>query len=278
MGSCVNPDAVLWDVQVSSSDPAATNVTPIVSSPQSSYKGGDYAALHGNISPSNRPLLQRNMAHGISGFTTSTIRSAKCLPPAVWEAFRNNPQSANIMYAHAEKSSRSPYADQTGNLWIIGWNKMASRSASPEVDFVLSCTTHDLGAYPVFIFTPLVTSRLIDSFLRPRVLLMVRALRENTPPERVFSVFAVDPLAHAFADSWTAETSVSLDANPVYYHAALMYCDRRTFRAREPPKLPNVMIALRPAVDADIKKAAALCHGFAETSVSSSVLDVFAYE
>lgn len=212
------------------------------------------------------------MLRGVADFTTTTVRSAKELPRAVWDAFEKSPQSANIMYAHAKQAAQYPSTRQSENLWIVGWNMTHSRRKSPEVAFVLSCTTHSLGKYPVFIFTPLSRNILVDDFVRPRILQIVRALREHAPPERVFSIFALDVLTHLFADLWTAETGVRLAANPVYYHSALMYCDRSTFRSRELPLLPDAVITLRLAVDADVKKTAALCRGFSETSVSFPTL------
>ncbi|KAI0756749.1 hypothetical protein C8Q80DRAFT_1215594 [Daedaleopsis nitida] len=207
------------------------------------------------------------MSYPLTRFILTTVRNAKDLPPNVWDAFEKSPYCSNIMHAHAmTAASSSSSTEGAKDIWIVGWDVPHSKPTCPQVIFVLSCTTHPLGPYPIFLFTPLMTTDLVQDFVRPRILTMVRALRTIVPPERVFSVFAVDILAHTFADMWTAESGIQLANNPVYYHASLMYCDRRTLQVRQLPHIPHTITVLRPAVPADTKNAATLCHGFAQVS------------
>ena len=204
-------------------------------------------------------------------FSVSTVLSAADIPAAVWSAFRENAQASNVMYAHADKVAKCPTPGGTADLWIVVWDMTKPSGTSVSVLFVLSCTIGPLGPYPIFIFTPLPSALLVDSFVRPRVLEMVRALRAVVSPERVFSVFAVDALTDAFADVWTAETGIQLDTNPLYYHASLMCCDKTTFRPAPPQG--DGTISLRLAVEADVKKVSVLCQDFSVTSVSVGALD-----
>ncbi len=207
----------------------------------------------------------------MASFSVSTIHSARDIPAAVWDVFRENAQASNVMYAHADNAFKSPTPDGTADSWVVVWDLTEPSGTSAVILFVLSCTTGPLGPYPIFIFTPLPAASLVRDFVGPRILAMARALRLVAAPERVFSVFAVDALADAFAASWTVETGIQLDSNPVYYHASLMCCDRNTLRT--PPPQCDVTFASRLATAADVEKVSVLCQDFSATSVSGRTLD-----
>jgi len=195
-------------------------------------------------------------------FTLKTYRRAVDLPAEVWETFSTHPKNSNIMFPHAKKARQ--VAGSTGNnLWIV-----CSTLHSGGVDFVLSCTEGPIGSYPVFIFTPITASRLEAElgFYIPRIRGLVRALQDIVPPERVFSVFALETISRAFASIWTAETGVPLDKDAEYYAAKFTYCTRQSFRPRQQSLLPDVSYHLRLAGEGDIMDAAKLCHGFAAAS------------
>ncbi|KAI0721390.1 hypothetical protein C8T65DRAFT_601521 [Cerioporus squamosus] len=200
----------------------------------------------------------------MSSFSVSVMHSARNIPTAVWGAFRENAQASNVMYAHADNTSKSPTPYGTADFWVVVWDLTKPSESSAAVLFVLSCTTGPLGPYPIFIFTPLPSVLLVGAFVRPRILAMVRALRAVVAPERVFSVFALDALTDAFAASWAAETGIQLDSNPLYYHASLMCCDRTTLRPHPPPG--DGTFASRLATAADVKKVSVLCQEFSVTS------------
>ncbi|RDX50473.1 hypothetical protein OH76DRAFT_1455350 [Lentinus brumalis] len=200
----------------------------------------------------------------MASFSVSTIHSARDIPAAVWDVFRENAQASNVMYAHADNAFKSPTPDGTADSWVVVWDLTEPSGTSAVILFVLSCTTGPLGPYPIFIFTPLPAASLVRDFVGPRILAMARALRLVAAPERVFSVFAVDALADAFAASWTVETGIQLDSNPVYYHASLMCCDRNTLRT--PPPQCDVTFASRLATAADVEKVSVLCQDFSATS------------
>ncbi len=221
------------------------------------------------ISPSTKVVSAISLP--MASFSVSTIQSARDIPAAVWDVFRENAQASNVMYAHADNAFKSPTPDGTADCWVVVWNLTEPSGTSAAILFVLSCTTGPLGPYPIFIFTPLPAASLAREFLSPRILAMARALRLMVAPERVFSVFAVDALADAFVASWTVETGIQLNSNPVYYHASLMCCDRNTLRTHPPQG--EVTFASRLATAADVKKVSLLCQDFSATSVSGHTLD-----
>lgn len=99
---------------------------------------------------------------------------------------------------------------------------------------------------------------------------LVRALQQAVPPERVFSVFAVETITHAFAAIWTQETGIPLDSEPEYYAAKFPHCTKETIRFRQ-TTISDVTYALRLATEEDIQDAAKLCFGFAAASVSLEI-------
>ncbi|KAI0375260.1 hypothetical protein BV20DRAFT_1117663 [Pilatotrama ljubarskyi] len=209
-----------------------------------------------------------SLAQAPATHTVSLFRHPLHFPSTVWASLEGCPQSSNIIYAHAAKLAEiaiDPDSLQSSDLWIVCWTTSTTASAS-TVDFILSCTEGPLGAYPIFIFSPPRSDGLASDFIEPRIKSMVAALGAHVAPERVFSVFALDAVADAFAAAWTAQTGVQLDPNPVYYHAKFMQCTKETFIRSSQKQLSDQHVGLRPAVLADVDGVARLCHGFAAAS------------
>ena len=214
------------------------------------------------------------MSSNQSTFSITLTYQARDLPSEVWASFRENPHASNIMFPHAIKAAKlsSTAPPTTGeNVWAVLW-ETRDRRPSLSVTFVLSCTTGPLGPYPVFIYTPLSSVSLQRVDMHPRLLALARALKAVVPPERVFSVFAVDSVATTFADTWTAETGIPLAGHPNYYHASLMCCDANLLRVRLLAELPEAKIVLRRAISTDVANVSRLCHAFAAGSVCLLVL------
>ncbi|KAL1951577.1 hypothetical protein VTO73DRAFT_726 [Trametes versicolor] len=200
-----------------------------------------------------------------SPFLISVFHSPFQFPPALWECFKAEPRNSNIIYAHAAKLRSTGIVTAPGppvDVWIVCWRQ----GPAPIIEFVLSCTTGPLGAYPVFIYTPLPSEYLALGFIQPRIHSIIGYLQSYVAPERVFSVFALDPVADAFAAMWTAMTRVPLATQPVYYHAQFMSCDRTTFKPGAQNGTARTPGPLRLAVPDDHIGVAALCHGFAASS------------
>ncbi|KAI0639663.1 hypothetical protein C8Q77DRAFT_1152625 [Trametes polyzona] len=202
-----------------------------------------------------------------SSSTISIFRHPSEFPPVVWAALQHEPRSSNIIYAHAAKvvqASRAaaPIRTASADLWIVCWVP----GPSLTVQFILSCTSGPLGAYPVFIYTPLSSDILAASFIQSCMKSIIDILRINVPPERVFSVFALDPVADAFATLWTSTVGSRLAPSPVYYHAKFMCCDKTTFKVGELGGTSSALGISRPATVADLFDVAGLCHGFAAAS------------
>ncbi|OSC99456.1 hypothetical protein PYCCODRAFT_1373154 [Trametes coccinea BRFM310] len=190
----------------------------------------------------------------------SVFYDPSLFPHSVWAALENDPRSSNIIYATAAKIAKAGASLDPCNLWVVCW----AVGQGSEVMFVLSCTKGPIDDYPIFIYTPLPRDILTDDFLYPPILSMVRAIQAHVPPERVFSVFALDAVSDKFASTWTAETSIRLADQPVYYHAKLLCCTKATIKDIAQEEHPSV--EMRPARDADASKLARLCHGFSSMS------------
>lgn len=195
-------------------------------------------------------------------------RSAQDLPELVWNTFDLHARSANIMYPHALKCRQSDAdgnAIEPGQCWIVCSTEAGNGSTS--VDFVLSCTRGPLGDYPIFIFTTYPYQQLTSEAAVNRVYALAHHLSPPVPVERVFSVFAPEPLACRFAAIWKEYKGIDR-VLPEYYAAKLTYCSRENFRSGEHPVPAGTTVCLRLANDYDIPKVAKLCYGFAAESVS----------
>jgi len=191
----------------------------------------------------------------------ASYSSASSLPSAVWNAFKTHEINSNIMYPHAIKSLKQPHSTKSKQHWITLAFKH-SRDASYEIDIVLSCTSWELGDYPIFMFTTKPFSSLSIHWLQPRLQLIIQELVRLVPLERIYSVFAPAPITKLFVRTMQSLTGLVPVQTP-YYAASLSFCNRQTFRDRRQTGDSHV---LRPAQEIDIAKVAALCMGFAETS------------
>ena len=196
-------------------------------------------------------------------------RTARSLPMDVWEALHANPRGSNVILPYVKKARQSTEVtpDASPNVWLVCSTYRAG-SSTASVDFIVSCTEGPLGSYPLFIYTPIPATQLTSSFYTPRLRSLIRELSHSVPPERVFSVFALEPIARCFASLWTHASGIELEQDPEYYAAKLTYCNANTFQAGHLAPLRDVSYELRPARESDIKSVAELCYGFATTSVS----------
>ncbi|KAI0830569.1 hypothetical protein BC628DRAFT_880411 [Trametes gibbosa] len=199
--------------------------------------------------------------------TCSVLTHPSQFPPHVWDALRGEPRSSNIVRAHATKAVGQNGASRAARIhssdtWVI----CCTPDPNPMLQFIVSCIDGPLGPYPVFIYTPLPSDRLVAGFIQPRIRLIVDVLRNNVAPERVFSVFALDPLADAFATIWMATTHVLPASQPIYYHAKFMHCTKATFKTSGQIGATHLLEDSRPAIIADAQEVAALCWGFAAAS------------
>lgn len=198
----------------------------------------------------------------VQRFTTSSE-----IPGLVWQTLRVHERNANVILPYLERChamERSGSLLPTPQLWISCTT--FHRDAAPSVDFVLSSTEGPLGPYPVFIVTTL--SRTVSQeSVRRRLQSMAFELQRAVHPSRVFSVFALEPIARSFAAIWTAYTGIPLHpTEPEYYAARISYCTKHTFKNHESSP-PSPDIRLRLATTADVPQVARLGHGFAAESV-----------
>jgi hypothetical protein len=73
-------------------------------------------------------------------------------------------------------------------FWMTQWTVRGAGSV-PTLDFVLAITEGQLGAYPVFFWSPHQSIEMSSAFLFPRIQAIVARLCRTIPAERVFSIF-----------------------------------------------------------------------------------------
>ncbi|KZT05843.1 uncharacterized protein LAESUDRAFT_680336 [Laetiporus sulphureus 93-53] len=203
-----------------------------------------------------------------ASYVVKTYTSANDLPAEVWQAFDAHARDSNIVYPFAKKArlhERSRGHHRGADVWLVCYSHQHG-SGTPSVDFVLSCTEGPFGPYPVFIFTPIPSTKLDPHHFLPRLEVLAYTLQQAVPPERVFSVFALETITRAFAAIWMRETGIPLDPEPEYYAAKFTYCTKETIKFRQTTTLSDVSYQLRLATETDIQDAAKLCFGFAATS------------
>lgn len=147
-------------------------------------------------------------------------------------------------------------------FWMTQWTVRGAASI-PSLDFVVAVTEGQLGAYPVFIWSPHASIDMSSTFLTPRIQGIVARLRQAVPAERVFSVFAQDPVVEAFTNFWTQATGKIPEAE-AFYAAKFSYCTAKSIQPA--PQLP-LGHELRLATLADLDQCAQLCKEFADDSV-----------
>lgn len=192
---------------------------------------------------------------------TNTYSRAIDIPQDLWRAMESCEINSNVILPHAQKCLQSEQEDirtAPDQYWI----SLVSDTNS-TVEFVLACTANDIGRYPIFITTTLPFSALQDGFLYPRMTQLAHALLKVVPTNRVFSVFAPEPVTKSFCGIWTKLTDIRTYAEP-YYHVNITFCDLKSFHKRHQTAQPDPTSAiLRPADHNDLPAIRDLCEGFA---------------
>ncbi|KAI0778440.1 hypothetical protein BD413DRAFT_466339 [Trametes elegans] len=195
----------------------------------------------------------------------SVYRHPSQFPTAVWDCLEARPWSSNIIHAYASqllKGNGDHKSGQASGLWIVFW----TAGTENQITSVLSCVAGPIGPYPVFIYSPLSGDVLGSTYTEAHIHSIVDALLDHVAPERVFSVFAVDATADAFAAKWSTKTGIAFAHPLVYYHANLMCCTKQTLKTGDVKVLPGAIVELRLARPSDVLKAAHLCREFAAAS------------
>lgn len=200
-----------------------------------------------------------------SNFVTIIHNSARDLIRYTGPHLEARPRESNIIYPHAldsKSKEENGEAVPPNQLWITCWTN--NPTGGHSLDFVLSCTSHLLGEYPIFIYSHHAASSLTDAFVQPRIQVLARALSGQVPPTRVFSIFGLKSVTDAFVGEWTALTGVAPILDDPYYFATSSFCTRETFKGAR--QTPDPGHAMRRATMDDLEECATLCREFADTS------------
>jgi predicted GNAT family acetyltransferase len=206
-----------------------------------------------------------NLPSPDSKFATMIHHSARDLIQHAGVQLEARARESNIIYPHAlnlKHEEEKGEAVPPNQLWITCWTKNSRGGHS--LDFVLACTSHLLGDYPIFIYCNYSASSLADAFVRPRVQALALALSGQVPPTRVFSIFSLKSVTDVFVREWTALTGATPILDDPYYFATSSFCSHETFKgARQASDPSHVM---RRATMDDLEECATLCREFADTS------------
>ncbi|KAI0045196.1 hypothetical protein FA95DRAFT_1495778 [Auriscalpium vulgare] len=198
-----------------------------------------------------------------SQHVVNIYKHASVLPQSVWDVLRQDERRANIMYPHALKSLHTEGGEDV-QLWMT-CSTFHTLDTHPTLDLILSCTEGPFGSYPIFILPTAPFDALTHDYLYPRVGQLVRALLPVVGPQRVFSIFAPEPVTKLFARYWSQLTGIAAYEQP-YYAAKHTYCTRETFVDRCLSIFPDLSYLPRLATESDISAVAELCFGFSSTS------------
>ncbi|KAG1745115.1 uncharacterized protein EDB91DRAFT_1080608 [Suillus paluster] len=188
----------------------------------------------------------------MSGLAAHLVReyfSASNLLEAVWKTLYSHTAAANIILPHAEKVLKAEKQSQTvgSQLWLVCF--------SPRIGSILSCTEGPLGAYPIFIFTPIPFNELVGKDLDTSLSILCHALLPVVGRQRVFSFFLLCDRSQK-PSSDTRGSCIAkgfLQAQHVTLHES-----SRTSQ--------NTAVDLRRASLKDIDRVAILCRDFSATS------------
>ncbi|THH11061.1 hypothetical protein EW145_g902 [Phellinidium pouzarii] len=203
--------------------------------------------------------------------STCLYRSALSIPEAVITNMRRDPRS-NILLSTLEKyriEEGRRIVLQADEFWIVcSTTRPTSKGGSREtLDFVLACTYGIIGKYPIFIYGTRLEQQLTEDYLEVRMRNIVRELHNAGLNHRVYSIFAVDPVARSFASHWTETTGINVVAGDPYYAAKFSYCTPSTLvPPPSPPQDHSYTINIRRAEETDILEVSDLCFGFAADS------------
>lgn len=191
--------------------------------------------------------------------SVSIYTSASSIPSDVTNTLEAYPRTANVVLPMIKSSLRSEMRGEvieTPQYWIV------SRSNS-RIELILSLSNGALGTYPAFIVATVPSEEISEEFIVSRLRPMVECLLSHVPTSRIYSVFALKPIADAFSRLWTERTGIDILAEP-YYDSWMSYCTSETFVQRELALDPtNPTFEIRPANMSDVKQVAELCFGFA---------------
>lgn len=173
----------------------------------------------------------------------------------------------NVILPHAQKlqaQERLGHQIAPNQFWIIGWSIPSPSNPTPTLEFVLSCTEHHLGTYPLFLVLSRDIPSLSDAWIDAQMDSLALKLSNLVDPTRVFSIFGQEKPTQALCHHWSRHTGANILSQP-YYEASSSYCTKNTFVKKEIVLGPGH--EMRLAKQSDAHSVAQLCREFADDSV-----------
>lgn len=206
-------------------------------------------------------------ARTTDNIVVTTYRRASDIPAGIISYLKGDPRS-NILLPTLQKARSNEakgYRLQEDEFWIITHTVLPTQNGTQNcIDFVLSCTFGVIGKYPIFIYGTRSIQQLSEGYLESRMSRIIQELVSQVSTRRIYSVFAVDPVASSFARHWTNATGIAVIPEP-YYASKFSWCTAATLAA--PLDLDHT-VKMRQASESEIMQIARLCFGFAAESVS----------
>jgi len=181
----------------------------------------------------------------------------------------------NVILPHAEKLEAYQKAGHRlapGQFWITAWSPPSSTTSNkPGLEFIISCTEHHLGTYPLFLVFLRPLPSLPPSTLDLQMTLLAEQLTMLLEPSRVFSIYGQEAPVRALATRWSALTGAKQVLEP-YYEASSSYCTKETLVVKTKASMLPAGHEMRMARAEDVHAVAQLCQEFAADSVCMHAL------
>ncbi|EAU91701.2 hypothetical protein CC1G_04469 [Coprinopsis cinerea okayama7 len=188
-------------------------------------------------------------------------QQAKEVPRIVIEAMEAQATQANHILPSLFKYLSGELPD-SGNTWFIVYGP------DERVLYVASCNRTPLGDYPLFIFTTIPTDRFTDDIAVADMKFLSDHMSPIIHHERIYSVFAIDVVAEAFANAWYAKTGIEPYRKP-FYDCTGSFCTKRDLKPRRQMTVlstQGIDYEIRRGTKVDIPEIAVLCELFAQES------------
>ncbi|KAG8801446.1 hypothetical protein FRB91_008124 [Serendipita sp. 411] len=190
----------------------------------------------------------------------------------------------NVILPHAlklaeQERKHGAHSLAPNQFWICAWSPPTSSSSSsstaattanaPRLEYILSCTEHHLGTYPLFLVHLRPIPSISPKSLSHEMARLASYLSTLLPSTRVFSIYGQELPTRLLCEHWSYVSGHRIVDGPAYYEASSSYVTRETLLAANGgKKMASLPVGheMRLARKEDMQSVAQLCMEFAADS------------